>query len=280
MGDNPKADPVYAWQRFWVPREGSIDLSDGGFLRDPQSENPPSAHSEMPYGVQQPVLRHQMRSPRRSTAGKRNFLRSTATIASGRGVSMPTPQEYLEGFVDQAHSRLNGLLIGTEISVKSLIDLQASLNKRQRDVFPIDASVIGASSKDSLLENIIDERIASVMRMKPSKYLQYLGKTLHSSINEELIKKFSEIAVTRDLVIHINGKITPEYIAKSGKYARGKLGQTIAIYKSYFEQSIKAIDALYGHIDAALLAQGQKDSRITDEVIRLLRDSFFERFFS
>src|SRR5262249_50021962 len=32
------ADPVYAWQRFWVPREGSIDLSDGGFLRDPQSE--------------------------------------------------------------------------------------------------------------------------------------------------------------------------------------------------------------------------------------------------
>jgi predicted NACHT family NTPase len=38
MGDNPKTDPVYAWQRFWVPREGSIDLSDGGFLRDPQSE--------------------------------------------------------------------------------------------------------------------------------------------------------------------------------------------------------------------------------------------------
>lgn len=33
-----QADPSYPWQRFWVPREGSIDLSDGGFLRDPQSE--------------------------------------------------------------------------------------------------------------------------------------------------------------------------------------------------------------------------------------------------
>src|SRR5712691_3947611 len=33
-----RADPIYPWQRFWVPREGSIDLSDGGFLRDPQSE--------------------------------------------------------------------------------------------------------------------------------------------------------------------------------------------------------------------------------------------------
>ena len=32
---------IYPWQRFWVPREGSIALSDGGFLRDPRSE---SAH--------------------------------------------------------------------------------------------------------------------------------------------------------------------------------------------------------------------------------------------
>jgi hypothetical protein len=28
-------DPIYPWPRFWVPRDGSIDLSDGGFLRDP-----------------------------------------------------------------------------------------------------------------------------------------------------------------------------------------------------------------------------------------------------
>jgi hypothetical protein len=54
---------------------------------------------------------------------------------------MPTPREYLEGFVNQARSRLNGLMIGTEISVKSLIDLQASMKKRQRDAFPNDASV-------------------------------------------------------------------------------------------------------------------------------------------
>jgi len=32
-------EPIYAWQRFWVPRDGSVDLSDGGFLRDPQSES-------------------------------------------------------------------------------------------------------------------------------------------------------------------------------------------------------------------------------------------------
>ena len=29
------ADPIYPWQRFWVPHDGNIDLSDGGFLRDP-----------------------------------------------------------------------------------------------------------------------------------------------------------------------------------------------------------------------------------------------------
>lgn len=27
--------PVFRWQRFWVPRTASIDLSDGGFLVDP-----------------------------------------------------------------------------------------------------------------------------------------------------------------------------------------------------------------------------------------------------
>jgi predicted NACHT family NTPase len=27
--------PAFQWQRFWVPRTGSIDLSDGGFLTDP-----------------------------------------------------------------------------------------------------------------------------------------------------------------------------------------------------------------------------------------------------
>jgi predicted NACHT family NTPase len=27
--------PAFQWQRFWVPRTGSIDLSDGGFLADP-----------------------------------------------------------------------------------------------------------------------------------------------------------------------------------------------------------------------------------------------------
>jgi hypothetical protein len=30
--------PTYAWQRFWVPRDGVIDLSDGGFLLDPERE--------------------------------------------------------------------------------------------------------------------------------------------------------------------------------------------------------------------------------------------------
>jgi hypothetical protein len=31
-------EPIYAWQRFWVPPDRSIDYSDGGFLLDPESE--------------------------------------------------------------------------------------------------------------------------------------------------------------------------------------------------------------------------------------------------
>lgn len=30
-----RLDPTYRWPRFWVPPDGTIDLSDAGFLRDP-----------------------------------------------------------------------------------------------------------------------------------------------------------------------------------------------------------------------------------------------------
>ena len=32
-----KHPPMFRWQQFWVPRTGTIDLSDGGFLVDPTS---------------------------------------------------------------------------------------------------------------------------------------------------------------------------------------------------------------------------------------------------
>lgn len=31
---------IYPWQRFWCPRDGTLDLSDAGFLTDPKSEFP------------------------------------------------------------------------------------------------------------------------------------------------------------------------------------------------------------------------------------------------
>ncbi len=35
MKCSSQLDLVYPWSRFWVPRAGTIDLSDAGFLRDP-----------------------------------------------------------------------------------------------------------------------------------------------------------------------------------------------------------------------------------------------------
>jgi hypothetical protein len=39
MNEAPK--PSYAWPRFWVPRSGVIDLSDGGFFVDPMGQYAP-----------------------------------------------------------------------------------------------------------------------------------------------------------------------------------------------------------------------------------------------
>jgi predicted NACHT family NTPase len=35
MATRPRPDLTYTWPRFWVPRDGTIDLSDAGFLQDP-----------------------------------------------------------------------------------------------------------------------------------------------------------------------------------------------------------------------------------------------------
>ena len=47
------AELTYPWQRFWVPPDGSIDLSDGGFLRDP-SDWMARPHGLAPLAALQP----------------------------------------------------------------------------------------------------------------------------------------------------------------------------------------------------------------------------------
>jgi hypothetical protein len=38
MSDN---QPTFAWPRFWIPAGGSIDLSDSGFLSEPNHDHGP-----------------------------------------------------------------------------------------------------------------------------------------------------------------------------------------------------------------------------------------------
>ncbi len=37
---------IYRWRRFWTEREGTFDLSDGGYLRNPEDDNPPFKTSD------------------------------------------------------------------------------------------------------------------------------------------------------------------------------------------------------------------------------------------
>jgi hypothetical protein len=50
-------DPLYEWQRFWVPRDGIVDISDAGFLVDPLNE-------ASQYAVQRPSALSDLKSNR------------------------------------------------------------------------------------------------------------------------------------------------------------------------------------------------------------------------
>jgi len=122
--------------------------------------------------------------------------------------------------------------------------------------------VIGASSKESLINSIVEDRIDSVMRRRPSEYLEYLSQIIEGHLSDHTVDRFCELCATRDLVVHAQGKINEEYLAKAGAQARGKLGQVIVVDKRYFDSSMGSIKDLDGAIHSIMSRKYAKDQKV------------------
>ena len=62
--------------------------------------------------------------------------------------------------------------------------------------------VRGASSKESLINSIVEDRIGSVMRRRPSEYLEYLSQIIKGNLSDHTVDRFCELCATRDLIVH------------------------------------------------------------------------------
>lgn len=62
--------------------------------------------------------------------------------------------------------------------------------------------VIGASSKESLINSIVEGRIGSVVRRSTSEYMEYLSQIIEDHLSDNTVNRFYELGATRDFIVH------------------------------------------------------------------------------
>lgn len=66
--------------------------------------------------------------------------------------------------------------------------------------------------------------------------------------NDPSFSDYFEIAATRDLVVHNNRVVNGLYLEKSGKKARGQLGEKLAVDKDYYYAALGNLKKVSGAI--------------------------------
>ena len=93
--------------------------------------------------------------------------------------------------------------------------------------------IIRMERKD-LINSLIEDRVNSIMRDQPKKYLKYLNQVIGRHLAEDVTNQFCEVCATRDLIVYCQGKINSEYIGKAGQLARGSVGDFAVVDATYF----------------------------------------------
>ena len=100
-------------------------------------------------------------------------------------------------------------------------------------------NIVLAKNKENMIDQIIEDRIISIMYANPRCQAEYFRKALNIDISDEKWDIWYEIKATRDIIVHNLGTINEVYIEKAGTYARGNIGDTIMVDANYFFSSIK-----------------------------------------
>lgn len=113
--------------------------------------------------------------------------------------------------------------------------------------------ILEADDLDALLSNIIEKQIIKISYESPQNYFKYLENVFSFTIPQKLKDTYSEIKSSRDILIHNAGVINKIYIKKSGKYARGSIGDNMPLDSNYFDEAMKCMKRLIQTIYSKLL---------------------------
>jgi hypothetical protein len=107
--------------------------------------------------------------------------------------------------------------------------------------------LMAAQNKEELVRRVLADHVSNVFRQRPNQYMAYLSKLL-SVKDDPSFSDYYEVAATRDLVVHNNGKVNTLYLEKAGDKARGALGEKLAVDKEYFSSVLAKLKKVSGAI--------------------------------
>ncbi len=103
--------------------------------------------------------------------------------------------------------------------------------------------------KNTLIKNIIDQRVEGLFYASPQKQMEYFDKALGIKIDDDIWGKWVEIKARRDLWVHNAGIVNQVYIDKVREYKLCNLGNEAIIDQQYFSECVAILKSMIGRID-------------------------------
>lgn len=117
--------------------------------------------------------------------------------------------------------------------------------------FSKEVTVVDLIDKDreTIIENIINQRVEGLFYAGPQKQLEYFDKALGIKVDDDIWGKWIEIKARRDLWIHNAGIVNQIYIEKTREYKLCEFGSEAIIDEQYFSQCVATLKTMIGRID-------------------------------
>lgn len=103
--------------------------------------------------------------------------------------------------------------------------------------------------KDTLIKNIIDQRVEGLFYASPQKQIEYFDKALGIKVDDDIWGKWVEIKARRDLWVHNAGIVNQVYIDKVKEYKLCDFGNEAIIDEQYFSDCVAILKTMIGRID-------------------------------
>lgn len=103
--------------------------------------------------------------------------------------------------------------------------------------------------RDTLIQDIVSQRLEGLFYAGPQKQREYFDKALSLKVDEDIWGKWVEIKARRDLVVHNAGVVNQVYMDKTKEYALCDLGKEAVIDENYFSNCIATLKTMIGRMD-------------------------------